>query len=495
MGESNHPLVTLDAFYIGKHEVTKAEWDRVRNWGNSGNYNLPEGSGMANNHPVHSITWYDMVEWCNARSEKEGLTPVYYTDDAQTKIYRGGVVNLTDARVRWEANGYRLPTEAEWEKAARGGLSRKRFPWGDTIDHSQANFLIYYFDYYRGESAVEYHPSALGYYKTTPVGILQANGYGLYDMAGNVAERCWDWNASPFWSYGSWTVTNWRGPSSGTSKVYRGGCSLDFADDCGVARRAGYHPNNQLGQNNETLGFRVARSLDPAEFAYVAKGTLPSSSELSGQSVSSFYIAKTETTWGQWQSVRAYAAANGYDIGSAGAGNGNDYPVTDVTWYQVVKWCNARSEMEGLTPVYMINNLIYKTGEIEPTLNAMANGYRLPTDAQWEFAARGGASTKNYEYSGSIYMDEVAWYNNNSGNATRIVGTKKANELGVYDMSGNVWEWCESWYPDGSIPSAYRTSRGGSWYLNGSNCRVAYRYYMDPSISLNDFGFRVVRSP
>jgi formylglycine-generating enzyme required for sulfatase activity len=111
--------VTLDAYYIGKHEVTKAEWDEVRTWGLSNGYtDLAAGSGKASNHPVQTITWYDMVKWCNARSQKEGLTPAYYTNDAQTTIYKTGDVDVTNAQVNWSANGYRLPTEAEWEKAA-----------------------------------------------------------------------------------------------------------------------------------------------------------------------------------------------------------------------------------------------------------------------------------------------------------------------------------------------------------------------------------------
>jgi hypothetical protein len=222
----------------------------------------------------------------------------------------------------------------------------------------------------------------------------------------------------------------------------------------------------------------------PTGFVYVAAGTLPS--------VAAFYIAKTETTWGKWQSVRTYAAANGYDIGSAGAGSGTDYPVTNVSWYQVAKWCNARSEQEGLTPVYRVNNLVYKTGESAPTVDAAANGYCLPTEAEWEFAARGGLSTQNYEYSGSNDINAVAWYSSNSGNATHAVGTKLANELGVFDMSGNVWEWCESWYP--GYEGAYRVLRGSCWVNNAISCRVAYRINDVPSDSGNDIGFRVARS-
>jgi formylglycine-generating enzyme required for sulfatase activity len=212
---------------------------------------------------------------------------------------------------------------------------------------------------------------------------------------------------------------------------------------------------------------------------------------LSGQSVSAFYIAKTETTWGQWQSVRTYAAANGYDIGSAGAGSGTDYPVTNVSWFTVVKWCNARSEQEGLTPVYRVNNLVYKTGDSAPTVDATANGYRLPTEVQWEFAARGGVSTQNYEYSGSNDINAVAWYGGITGIGAHPVGTKQANELGVFDMSGNVWEWCESWYP--GYEGTVRVYRGGSWGYDAGFCRVAGRHGF-PSDSGNDgMGFRVVR--
>jgi formylglycine-generating enzyme required for sulfatase activity len=230
----------------------------------------------------------------------------------------------------------------------------------------------------------------------------------------------------------------------------------------------------------------------PAEFAYVAGGKLPATSELSGQSVSAFYIAKTETTWGKWQSVRTYAAANGYDIGSAGAWSGREYPVTQVSWYQVVKWCNARSEQEGLTPAYKLNGLVYKTGDSAPQVDAMANGYRLPTDAQWEFAARGGVNTQNYEYSGSNDINAVAWYNGNSGDATYPVGTKLANELGASDMTGNVSEWCESFFL--GVEFSSRVVRGGNYRITAPGCRVAFRDMYGPSTSNNlGIGFRVAR--
>ncbi len=154
----------------------------------------------------------------------------------------------------------------------------------------------------------------------------------------------------------------------------------------------------------------------------------------------------------------------------------DDYPVIEVTWYGAKRFCEWA-------------------------------GGRLPTEAEWEYAARGGNESENYKYSGSNNIDEVAWYGNNSNDETHNVGTKTPNELGIYDMSGNVWEWCSDWYgsnyysnsptenPTGTTSSSYRVLRGGSWNSNAERCRPANRSRSTPDNSYNYLGFRFAFVP
>jgi uncharacterized repeat protein (TIGR02543 family) len=252
MTDASVHTVNVSAFYMQKKGVTKAEWDAVRAWGLTHDYtDLAAGAGEAADHPVQSVSWYDVVKWCNARSEQEAITPCYYTDAAQTAVFKTGSNNIDSTMVKWTANGYRLPTEAEREKASRGGQEGLRFPWGNTITHSQATYQSSALYSYDLSSTRGYHPTYGN--NTAPVGSFAPNAYGLYDMASNVWDWCWDWYGSGY--YASSPGTDPTGPS-GSNRVIRGGYWGDYANNCRAAYRLYYSPDNTFFGT----GFRPARS-------------------------------------------------------------------------------------------------------------------------------------------------------------------------------------------------------------------------------------------
>lgn len=296
-------------------------------------------------------------------------------------------------------------------------------------------------------------------------------------------------------------------------------------------------------------------------FVNVAGGTFGAGTNFRGQTATAVKMGETEVNWTEFQAVRTYAAANGFDIGSVGAGNSATAPVENVDWYDALKWCNAATLQQGtLTPVYYTGTLAitalssagtvatatvpgghklttgnwvtvsgasvagynltrsitvkspttfsyvtvvsgtaaattatgtvwYTTGDVVPLVNAAGTGYRLPTEKEWEWSAWGGVSSGSYTYAGSNTVNNVAWTRANlaPGAGAQAVRGKTANELGLYDMSGNVYEWCF----DDAAPLYGRRVRGGAWLLDSGASRTMNRGYSDPTRKEAGFGFRV----
>ncbi len=568
---------TVSDFWIGKYEVTQAEWEAVM--GNN------PSSFRGNNYPVMFLNWYDCIEYCNRRSELEGLTPVYNIDKTQHDTNNTNILDYINWTVtaNWSANGYRLPTEAEWEYAASGGQLSQNYMYSGSDNAAD----------------VAWNTENLNNDMFHQVGSKKPNELGLYDMTGNVAEWCWDWYGISGES-GEISVDigmNPKGNSCGAYRVVRDLSeislpSFDNEEDGDSYTDhmiyQGFAAQRDVGANDSwlNLGFRVVRSVENRRLFGSVEVSVQSAGKLyidgtfagdlrqgsttvlrnivpvgtprleiryeggtnreekhvsvvegamvrvnfefmnfetrqsgsmvfveggafrnthsnyfnNGTILSDFWISKFEVTQEDWQQVMGDRRM---------IHRGPNLPVT-VSWYDCIEYCNRRSELEGVTPVYNIDktrqdpNNSNRNDRVKwiVTVNRFANGYRLPTEAEWEYAASGGQLSRSYLFSGSNTLNYVAWCSG-TGGGPRPVGTRQGNELGLYDMTGNVAEWCWDWLsgnvgtgqnPKGTDTGGYRVVRGKAFSGFYNDYLLIKRDGCPPNVDLLITGFRVVRS-
>ena len=564
--------VTLSNFLLAKNELTFDEFDAFcKATGRA----LPGDEGWGRGkRPVINVDWYDAIEYCNWRSGQEGLQAVYSIDkNSKDSNNLDSIFSITSDTKKWQvitsrsANGYRLPTEAEWEYAARARGKKVRFGNGkDIADPKEINFDASS-EYREAYSIVDEYR-----HKTLPLGSFSPNTLDLFDMSGNVWEWCGDW----YGPYPTSASSDPQGATGGSSRVIRGGSWIGRPANVRVASRYFFRPDYRLYD----IGFRLARAIispekqreletwnkipkndlsslegyirDNTQSSFVeeaqhliasiqkardhmvlVKGGTFEMGDVMGDkgasnekvhivTLSNFLLAKNELTIDEYD---VFCIATGRELPSDSGWGRGSRPVINVDWYDAIEYCNWRSGQEGLQPVYSINknskdsnnSSTSDTKKWLVTTSRSADGYRLPTEAEWEYAARAGGKKVRFGNGKDIADPKEINFNASSEYKTAYsivgeyrqktlpVGSFSPNTLDLFDMSGNVYEWCGDWYdaypssasndPQGATGGSYRVFRGGSWLHVPAYVCVADRLSFTPDYRGNGLGFRLARTP
>jgi formylglycine-generating enzyme required for sulfatase activity len=460
--EHQHPVTISKAFYMQTTEVTQGQWKEVMGtepWKGKGD--VKEGP----NYAAAWISWNDAVAYCKKLSEKEGKT-------------------------------YRLPTEAEWEYACRAGTETT---WSFGDDQSKFGQYAWY-----GENAW-----AIDEKYAHQVRLKKSNAFGLYDMHGNVWEWCHDYFDPDY--YKQSPEQDPQGAASGSRRVYRGGTWFSDSRDARSALRGSFG----AGYSDSDFGFRVVRELDDSSQSTppplpptapaiesitntigMTLNEIPAGTFMMGSpegeegrqdnetqhkvTISkAFYMQTAEVTQGQWKEVMGTEPWKG----KGNVKEGPNYAASHVSWNDAVAYCETLSEKEG-------------------------NTYRLPTEAEWEYACRAGTETTWSFGDDEKALGDYAWYQENAWDIdekyAHQVGQKKSNAFGLYDMHGNVFEWCNDYFeedyykqspekdPTGPTSGSFRVLRGGSWPDRTRGTRSARRFGIDAD-RYGSSGFRLVR--
>jgi len=464
--ETQHEVTITKPYYMGKYEVTQEQWEAVM--GN--NPSRIKGTKL----PVTDVSWEDCQEFIKKlNAKKEG--------------------------------GYRLPTEAEWEYACRAGTTTA-YSFGEEIAPKDAN----------------YASSMLG--KPVVVGSYKSNAFGLYDMHGNVREWCEDW----FGPYPTGSVTDPKGPATGERWALRGG---GFVNDETYERSSDRNYYNPPDKRGAVVGFRLAMTADvKAAVAPVIPNPKPEEIMPGARVlVAPFDEAKAKEVQKSLAKSLQKEVEEEVDLGKGikldlvliPAGKflmgdpGKDHQVTLTKPYYMGKYEVTQEQWEGVMgdnpsvikgaklPVTKVSRLDCQ--EFIKKLNAkMDGGYRLPTESEWEYGCRAGTTTA-YSYGDEITPKDANYDDSKIGKSL-AVGSYKPNAFNLYDMHGNVWEWCEDWYGDypvgevtdlrGPATGKYRVIRGGS-FVNlggGPKARSSARIPCTPTARNHNLGFRLART-